>query len=238
MYVSENIEIIPARTIQYNDFKLRWSFDGNSSVLSLFTYGDSCFSSDHWMSENSDILSFDHANKLLSLDLLIPNDNKHISILSENISFGEIVINNPEYIVNPMEYRFFDPDNKKLFCFSSFESSTNYSTVRLHDNFSLILVEQSYSGFIIDDPIIFLTDDKEGKIDSNIAPSDDEYNIMTEFMHIMSDNHVEELEDDMSHVVRELYTKLNPKLALIKSDLRRKLLKKVLDDLLDYYSNW
>lgn len=235
MYLSQNVEINPTKTIQYNNFKLRWSFDGNSSVISLFTHGESFLSTDHWISENSDLLSFDNDNELLSLDFLVPNYNDDIQISLNNILFGKVEIKNPEYIIPPTNHRCFDPIEKRLTCFYAVKKNTNHSILKLHDNFSLIISDNYYAGFILDNPIIFLTDDKEGEIDTNDIPNNDEYNIMAEFMKIMSDNYLYDLEDDISILVKELYENITPKITLIKSELRRNILKKVLDDLLDFY---
>ncbi len=238
MLLTKNIEILPVSSLHYEKFKLVWSFGGNSSIISLFNDNLSIISTEHWISDCSDFFSFDKNNEFVSLDVSVSNNNFFFNGVTpkEESVCGKLKLIDNEYTVKPMEKRFFDYKKRRLICFSGEESNGSFLIVRLHAHFSLILKEGFYVGYILEEPLIYLSNDKHTNIDNKNIPDEYEYKVMNDFMRIMSDNRLNYLGDDMSLLVNELYFEIKPKLNKIKSSFRRNIISLELDDLLDFYS--
>ncbi len=238
MLLTKNIEILPVSSLYYEKFKLVWSFGGNSSIISLFNNNLSVVSTEHWISDCSDFFSFDKNNELVSLGISVSNNNLSFSetATKEETVYGKLKLSSNEYTVKPTEKRFFDHKKRRLICFNRWGGNSSFIIVKLHVHFSLILRNGICSGYILEEPLTYLSSDKHGVIDEKNTPDEYEYNIMNDFMRIMSDNRLNCLDDDMSLLVNELYYAINPKLNKLKSSFRRNIIYSELNDLLDFYS--
>lgn len=237
MLIMPNINLILSSKMQYDDFYLSWSFGGNSSVVSLFCNGQSITSSEHWITDCSDIFSFDRKNFLSSMELSVPGNNQEFSLNNAcNTFYGSLSLNSNNYAIEPMTTRFFDCKNKMLICFTEHASHNNkLSLVKLHHDFSFILYDGNYSGYILHNPLCYLTNEKDGVIDRINELSEKEYILMGRFMEIMSDNRVNELNNNMEKVILELHNHIFQYIDYINSPFRRKIVESTVDDLFDFY---
>ncbi|MCW7550223.1 hypothetical protein OO184_20380 [Photorhabdus sp. APURE] len=236
MFILPNIELVKTSELYYRHANLSWSFGGNSSVICLYSSTNKGMSTEHWITDCSDVFSFDENKNLLSMELSVPNKNKMPSLnINEDIS-GRLVLHERIYTINQVTERFFDPVERKLFCFNEMsDTNRQVSLIKMHDDFSLILLDGLYLGYVLNNPLGYLTNDIYGHADSSL-PTDDEYQLMSEFLYIMSDNRLEELNDDMELVVNELKNKIGSRIKIIKSEHRKNILKTSLDELLYFYS--
>ncbi|VYT90800.1 Uncharacterised protein [Metakosakonia massiliensis] len=221
----------------YKDHNLAWVFGGNSSVFCFFKKGEPTITTEHWISDLSDVLSFDDKGGFLSLELSIPGYNGFLELNgTQKICFGSLYPGNVSGVLEPMQERYFDWKNKRLICFNKgISKSDEFLLVKLHHDFCLIVSEGKYSGFIVSDPLRYITGEKEGEIDIETSPDMEEYFLMARFFNIMSDNNVYASDNDMTKVVSELKDKILPDIGLIVSQKRRRLVKNTVFDLLDFY---
>lgn len=236
MLISSGINVMEAPNLEYSDFTLTWSFGGNSSLISLCGNDDGVVSSEHWITDCSDIFSFDTKGKLANLGLSVPNKNHHIDIKIRRQMFGRFTLSGEKlYTVPPMPMRMFDPLKRKLTCFNELSINSDVFYLKLRKDFGMLLSDENYCGYIIDNPISYFTDEINGYVDTINLPDDAEYDLMSRFLKIMSDNNVEKHNENIEQVIMELSDKIMPSVNLIKSDFRKNVVKSTIQELLEFY---
>lgn len=225
-------------TPQYDDFILRWNFGGNSSLISLNSNKkrEMLISSEHWFADISDLFYFDNHKKLMGINISIPNINCRIKITSNFAGFCSLnLLNDKLFNVSPMKFRFFDPIKKILFLFNEENIQGEVSCYSLYKDFFIMAQDNKFIGYILNNPIKYLTDNEFGFMDDVTEPSAEEYFIFDCFFEYISDNKLEEFNDDMSKLVFYVNENLQKKLNSIKSDYRRNIFFQELNSLFEYY---
>ncbi|QRN33388.1 hypothetical protein [Pectobacterium brasiliense] len=234
MLISAGINVIEMPDLQYENFVLTWSFGGNSSLFSFFGDNNGVVSSEHWITDLSDEFSFDSNGGLSKINLSIPNENNLINI-GNNISFGKLVLSCERlHTIQPMTMRMFDPIQRQLICFNR-QVSDDFSIFRLHRDFGIITSSGSYCGYVVDNPLNYLSNEINGYVDNVNEPDDFEYNLMDCFLKVMSDNNVDKFNNDIESVVVELADKVMPSLEFVKSNFRKSVLESTVQELMDFY---
>lgn len=225
-------------TPQYDDFMLRWNFGGNSSLISLSSdkKTEILISSEHWFTDISDLFCFDKHKKLTGINISIPNVNCRIKITSKFEGFCTLnLLNDNLFNVSPMKFRFFDPIKKTLFLFNEENIEGEVSCYSLYKDFFIMVQCEKFIGYILKNPIKYLTDNEFGCMDDATEPSVEEYFIFDYFFEYISDNKLDEFNDDMSKLVFYVNENLQKKLNCIKSDFRRNIISQELNSLFEYY---
>ncbi|EBS7636904.1 hypothetical protein CDR68_24985 [Salmonella enterica] len=237
MSISSCIDVVEVPEPQYEDFTLTWSFGGNSSIISLCGNNSRVKSTEHWITDCSDIFSFNAGGELSNIGLSVPNKNHLIDVKTEKISFGKLVLSCEKiYTIEPMPMRMFDSLKRKLFCFNeSIASDSCAAFLKLHDDLDIIVSNKGYCGYVINNPLSYFSNETNGYIDVINKPDDNEYILMGCFFNIMSDNNVEKYNGDIDRVVVELKEIIMPSLNLIRSEFRRDIVKSIIQELLDFY---
>ncbi|WPN57902.1 hypothetical protein [Pseudomonas sp. P9_31] len=237
MFILHNVELIETAEMQYQDASITWSFGGNSSLISLTINNKRNTNSEPWITEPSDFFSFNDEGKLTYLGLSVPGRNNELAIEAPVTMFGKLKLHNKLHSVEPTITRAFDPRNRTLTCINKqFTNEHKYSFIKLKDDINIILADSHYVGYVLSNPLNYLTDNTNDSIDSSCPADDDEYSLMRLFFEIMSDNRVEKLNDDMALVTIELSNAILPNIHFIRSSLRKKIIKSSVEELLDFYS--
>jgi hypothetical protein len=237
VFILQNVELIETAEMQYPDALITWSFGGNSSLVSLTINNKRNTNAEHWITEPSDFFSFNDEGELTYLGLSVPGRNNELAIEAPVTMFGKLKLHNKLHTVEPTTTRAFDPRNRTLTCINEqFTNERKYSLIKLKDDINIILAGSHYIGYVLSNPLNYLTDNTNDSIDSSCPADDDEYNLMKIFFEIMSDNRVEELNDNMALVTIELSNAILPNIHLIRSSFRKKIIKSSIEELLDFYS--
>lgn len=237
MLIAPGLELIETAQVFYGNATVRWVFDTNSSVIRMETLRTPHISSEHWITENSDIFSFTEQGELACLALSVPGDNHTDTLTLDKSINGQIKLHNLIYSVPPTKLRLFDPHKKLLSCFMQAPTLKNILTrVQLGSDFAIILADDEYFGFELSNPLDYLASQADALIDPVNHADTDEYLLMGELLDIISDNNVDVLDNDMASVANELKAKILPKLKLIKSPFREATIKCSLEDFIDYYA--
>ncbi|WP_323637275.1 hypothetical protein [Pectobacterium polaris] len=235
MLTSVGFNVIGMMELQYDDFSLTWSFGGNSSIISFFGNHRGVISSEHWMTDLSDTFSFDCNGNISNMILSVPNRNDVIEVKEEGVNFGKLVLSCERLpTIQPMTVRMFDPVKRKLICFNR-QGVKDVSVFRLQRDFGVMISGGDYCGYIIDNPLDYFSNEVNGYVDESNKPDDFEYHLMDCFFNVMSDNKVDESNNDIESVIVELADKIMPSLKFIKSDFRRGGLESTMQELLSFY---
>lgn len=218
-------------------------YAGNSMVVHFSEnfYSDiNCIASEtigseHYLWEESDYFRFDYNGNLHSIILRIPN-------LIETINYGNMddsmlkslkLLESPIYcVVKQTKIRHFDFMSKRLVCTNGIEDITKSEIKLLNKDFGLIFNQKKYVGYVINNPLQYLTDSC-GEIDVT-KPTDVEYQIFDKCMKIVSDNNLDQHNGSMEEIAKQLSNEIIPKLDNQKSK-RTSVIKKELEDLIDFW---
>lgn len=240
-----NSAIVVVKSLECNwdlssDFSLSFIWGGNSSIVKLSNSQKINTSSEPWFSDNSDIFGFDINHYLCNLELSIPLCNKVISLNKRKKYFGTLFFIkdnlNSGVIVPPTKFRYFDSASRLLICTKRFLSQDMaMDLVEIKSDFFLLFFESSYFGFVLKNPLSYLTSNAIEKPDYKSEPNSDEYELINRFFEIMSENNLEKLNDDMGMLVHNLDKTITPRLSCIKSNFRKKIITDSIHELLDFY---
>lgn len=224
-------------------YQLYLLYGGNSMVIHLsenFNSDIKCIASEtigseHYLWEESDYFRFDYNGSLHSIILRIPNSVKTISSgkMNDSILKSLKLLENPiPCVVKQTKIRYFDLMAKRLVCTNGIENITQSEIKLLNKDFGLIFNKREYVGYIINDPLQYLTD-SFGKIDVS-KPTDVEYRIFDKCMRIVSDNNLEQHNGSMEEIAKQLSNEIVPELDNQKSK-RVSIMKKEIGDLIDFW---
>ena len=218
----------------YNEFLIRFVFGGNSSLISI-SNGTSGIGSEHWTLQESERFLFNDDGKLVELELSIPNRNADIHLIESSSCWGEVLYPKPKpFSVSPTKFRNFRALEKDLTCINfTPKGSVNY--IYIKEDFHLIFSDGRYCGYRLKNPIHYLCETVDENPRLAIEPDEAEYKLMGEYFSIMSDNKLDELNQNMTLLVLELDSKITPRLGDIQCTRRREIIKRSLVDLLDFY---
>lgn len=235
MKIIDGVELQKTTNIQYEEFALAWDFGGNSSAISLQGDGAAFASSEHWITDTSDILSFDSDCDFVGAKFSVPNMN---GILDADVGTGSDLYGRirlscswvPQ--VPPRKLRNFDARRRRLICFDKdAESEKEISLFRMKEDFSLILLGGSYAGYVLNNPIEYIVGGPGGGRKAGAG----DYEVFEIFYEIMSDNRLVDFGGDMGRLVEELRSRVLPRLGQVQGDVSRAVLVEAINDLSDFY---
>lgn len=237
MFIIPDLELIETSLICYGDASVRWVFDTNSSVVCLEASNKQHVSSEHWISENSDIFSFTEQGDLACLRFSVPGENYTAQINIEKTIAGRIKLHKSLYSVPQTTLRLFDPKKRRISCFMAAPMGGRILTrVNFANDLTILLSGDEYFGFELSNPLDYLATKPDDPIDHENRANDDEYLLMSALLEIISDNTVEALDNDMAEVANELKTRILPQIEVIKSPFRKAIIESSLEDFIDYYA--
>ncbi|WOE77308.1 hypothetical protein RZO07_18435 [Pseudomonas protegens] len=218
----------------YKDFKINYAFGGNSSTISI-SNGNSGIGSEHWISENSELFLFSPDGNLVKFQLSTPNKNIKSTLSKKSSYWGEITLKNPKpFLLEPTKLRCFSAKRKELICLNS-PLSSDVDYIYIKKDFSFIFSENNYCGYRLKNPLRYLCESVDENLGLIKEPNHAEYCLMEKYLSIMSDNRLDELNQNMELLVLELSKKISPHLISIRCDRRRKVIEKSITELLDFY---
>lgn len=228
------IKTYPSPQPTYKNFRIKYAFGGNSSVISL-SNGKSGIGSEHWLSENSELFLFSIDGDLVRTELSIPNENTKNTSSEHSSCWGEVKLRNPKhFLLEPTKLRNFSAERKEFTCLN-FTPSSSVTHIHIKKDFSFIFSENKYCGYRLKNPIRYLCESVDENLDLIKEPNHAEYCLMEKYLAIMSDNRLDELNQNMESLVLELSKEISPHLKAIRCNRRRRIIEKSITVLLDFY---
>lgn len=244
-YNIDSIKIDIRKSIN-NNYRLALLFNGNS--MSVFYSTDynlnikkiisNTIGSDNWLWEASDFFRFNNNGSLNSIILSIPNENISIRNLymPHFISYTLNLVEIPQCcIIKKMQTRFFDLASRKLICIrNDRDFIDNKKVIMLNNNFGLIFNNKSYVGYILIDPLRFLTNSYSYSDLIKEEPTSIEYSIFNLYLKIVSDNNLKRHNNSIEDMMKDIKEIIIPKLSTINTK-RIEIIKKELNELIDFW---
>jgi len=131
------IKTSPLPQTTYKDFRIKYVFGGNSSIISI-SNGKSGIGSEHWISENSELFLFSADGNLARSEFSIPNRNIKNTLIDGSSYWGELTLKNPKpFLLEPTKIRNFSAIRKELTCLN-FTPSSNVDYIYIKKDFCFI----------------------------------------------------------------------------------------------------
>lgn len=126
-------------------------------------------------------------------------------------------------MLEPTKLRSFSAKRKELICLN-FLPSSSVTHIHIKKDFSFIFSENKYCGYRLRNPIRYLCESADENLDLIKEPNHAEYCLMEKYLSIMSDNRLDELNQNMKPLVLELSKEISPLLTSIKCNRRRRII--------------
>ncbi|NHZ32462.1 hypothetical protein [Massilia rubra] len=194
--------------------------------------------SEHWFTEESDIVRFDNSGQLHTLILSLSEENSHFHAKLPQPQAGYFSIQlspiNEFFLLPPQIYRSFNSNSRELFCFT--ENAPPATVFRITSDLSLFFNnENMFSGWVLHRPLENLAATYQSEKDLESA-DDDTYTIFGEYFDIISNNEALVHDDDIEILVKNLLNRIDPqRIATIKGNVRREEFEMTVFDLKDNF---